>query len=123
MGVTRECIALTVILEPWDLEGPLTTYPKVLRVCFQLYPGSAWFTPNYEAECRKEASTHYPLTTPTKHRKEKELEEAPTSLSMTRPKTVWSRSRVVSSAMVAELVLTLSDPLSGTLAPGRMMSG
>ena len=42
----------------------------------------------------KRHSTHYPLTTPTKHRKRRNWKK-PLLLSMTRPKTVWSRSRVV----------------------------
>ena len=98
--------------EGWRLPGnavALTRHPgtlgfrratdyisKVLRVCFQLYPG---LCPQFlllimRHNVGKRHSTHYPLTTPTKHRKRRNWKN-PLLLSMTRPKTVWSRSRVV----------------------------
>lgn len=120
MEVLGNVVPLSHHPEHWDLEGLLATYlrykgsvPNCPGLCL---PCSSY----YEVVCRRgERGSHlpHPLTTPSTERKELgKVEEAPTSEHDTAKDSVVPIHGGAVPAVVAELVLTLSDPFSGTLA-------
>lgn len=92
---------------------------KVRRVCSQLSWGLPPCSSDYEVVCRRgERGSHlpHPLTTPSIERKKLgKVEETPTSEHDTAKDSVVPVHGGAVPAVVAELVLTLSDPFSGTL--------
>lgn len=87
MEVLGKCIFVLSL----EFRGSPPYINKVLKVCSQLYLGLCpQLSSDHRVMCRKReggSRPPYPLTTPGI--------EKPLLLSMTRPKTVWSRSSVV----------------------------
>lgn len=113
-----------MIPESWDLEDYKSSESKVVRVC--LFPAGFWALPT--VICLRSSveesrgvgriipalPTHRP-----KHRKGRfwgRVEGAPTSEHDTTKDSVVPVQCGAVPAMVAELVLTLSDPFPGTFA-------